>query len=254
MKILCLSDLHRYSHKDYQKNKWLKDVVINTNPDIIVITGDIYEASFQGNPYKGISKIVGDIPVICTLGNHEFIYRTVDETLNFYKNYYNPNKYNVHYLDIIHKYDFTINNKTVRFVGNVLWYDGTMSTIKNQNVNSFADGRWLDRLIYNFDFISECNKCQKNIIENLSKDKNIPNILCTHCVPHYELNGHIQNKNSEFNAYSGIFDFLSKLTNVDYAICGHTHWRIIGKYIENCGCINCGNDYSPPYLHYLLEI
>ena len=254
MKILCLSDLHRYSRQDFKKNQWLTDVVAKTNPDIVVITGDIYEATFQGNPYRELGELIEGIPVICTLGNHECIYRTVEETLKVYGDYYNPDKYNVHYLDIIRKYDFTADNKTVRFVGNALWYDGTLSTVANQDMNLFAGGRWIDILIKNFDFREECEKCKKDIVDNLSLDKDIPNILCTHCVPHHELNGHMLNGENEFNAYSGVYDLLSGLENVDFAICGHTHWRIVGKQIGNCGGINCGNDYYPPYLYFLLDI
>ena len=253
MKILCLSDLHRTSNFDIQQNNWIKDLIKEHIPDVVVITGDIFEASYQGNPYKGLSKLIGDIPVICTLGNHEFVDTTVEAVLKQYKGKYRPEKYDVHYLDIIGHYDIS----NVRFVGNVLWYDGSMSTVKDQRIETFADGRWLDRRIINFDFVSECNKNIQQIKDNLSDDENMMNVLCTHCVPHFSLNGHMCDFSSEFNAYSGVYDLLGMdgiKGKVNYNVCGHIHWRIIGIYIDDCCGVNCGNDYYSPFQYCIIEL
>lgn len=235
MKILLLSDLHlQGSAKRYER------IFKHTKPDIIVITGDIYESNIHPSMvYRNLSAIFTDIPVVCTLGNHEFYYNTVEYIIEEYKKYYNPSLYNIHYLDIIHKYD--INN--IRFIGNVLWYDGSMSTVKNQNINSFADNTWMDYTIKNFNFIDEYKNNINTIKLNI--DNNKTNILCTHCVPHRSLNGHMYKTYSQYNAYSGSCNLLEQL-NVQYSFCGHTHLpieTIIKTNYGECMCYNVGNDY-----------
>ena len=252
MKILCLSDLHRVM-ADFlalkEQNRWIGSLLAELKPDAVLITGDIFESDLGVNPYEELHKLFKGIPVICTLGNHEFVYMTVDSVLKNYKDQYNPEKYNVHYLDVIGHYDID----AVRFFGNVLWYDGTMRTIQNQILADFADGRWLDRTIVDFNPVKECGKCIEQILNNQPEDWQT-GILCTHCVPAVEMNGHFrEGVRQPFDAFSGV-TWLLKKVKCDYAISGHTHKRIIGKEIEGVKCINTGNDYYPPFQHYLLEI
>lgn len=269
MRILCLADLHRSSNVYFelkQQNAWLRK--ISTDVDVVVIAGDVYEACERRSPYKDLHKAFEDesLPVICVLGNHEFINKSVEHALTDYREMYNPTKYNVHYLDIIGHYDFEMNGKSIRFIGNVLWYDGSMSTVPNQDIKTFANGNWLDRLIVNFDWMKENEKCVQQIKDNISDNPLVTNILVTHCVPHYELNLHYMDGSSPYNAYSGVHNLFNVLNpadenllapynvNVHYCICGHTHKRTIGKVIHGCNCINVGNDYYPPYEYYVLEI
>jgi len=248
MKILCLADLHINSRKDCrQKIHWVKGLVTDNNPDVIVIAGDIFESGFylRYNPYEKLSQIT-DVPIICVLGNHEFVDMTVENTLKEYCQLYNPQKYNVHYLDIIGHYD--IGN--VRFSGNVLWYDGSMKEYDTQDIYEWGNGYWLDKKIIGFDYEIEHNKCIKQIDEHF--DENKTNVLITHCVPHKDINGHLP---SELNAFSGIKDFFeTRHCNYSYSISGHTHKRVVGLERGGCKCINIGNDYYPPYDYYLLEI
>ena len=247
MKVLVLADLHFCGKHDIIRARPHIRNILN-DVDAVVICGDIFESNFLGNPYKQLTKIFdNDVPVICVLGNHEFFWRTVDETLDVYKNYYNPDKYNVHYLDIIGHYDIGI----YRFFGNVLWYDGTMATMPNQILNHFANRKWMDCTIQNFSWASENVKCVNQIKENMGKDGQV-NILCTHCVPHKDLNWHMKDIRSLFNAFSGMNTFLEEI-NPDYAFCGHTHRRIVGKYIGNCKCVNVGNDLQQ-YEYVIIDI
>jgi len=252
MKILCLSDLHRVITDTLaleEQNSWIASLMLKYFPDAVLITGDIFESELCVNPYENLHQLFDDIPVICTLGNHEFVYMTVDSVLKNYRDQYNPEKYNIHYLDVIGHYD--INN--VRFFGNVLWYDGTMATIRNQVLADFADGRWLDRTIVNFNPVKECGKCIEQILKN-QPDEGQTGILCTHCVPAVEMNGHYQKGvRQPFDAFSGV-TWLLKKVKCDSSISGHTHKRIIGKKVEGVKCFNVGNDYYPPFEHYLLEI
>ena len=169
--------------------------------------------------------------------------------MNNYTGMYNPNKWNVHYLDIIGSYDI----ENIRFFGDILWYDGSSGTVPGQDLLGFAGGRWLDRTIVDFDPAKECEKCVELIMTNQPSSEQA-GILCTHCVPARDVNGHYQiGKKNPFDAFSAVSWLLNKV-NCDYSISGHTHRRIIEKEITEVCCINTGNDYYPPFQHYLLEI
>jgi len=249
MKILCLSDFH-IDHKDgfKQYKSFIDGLLQEYNPEVVVITGDIFEPYYKVNPYKKLHELISDRKVICTLGNHEFLGKTVEETLTEYKHLYCPDQYDIHYLDIVEY----INIGNYHFVGNVLWYDGSMKCLPNQDLNTFADGAWADKDIKKFDWVSECSKCKDAIIRNQGEDWTI-NILCTHTCPHILLNAHQIKIRNPFNAFSGVADFLNSV-KFDYAICGHTHLRVVGEMIGDCRCINVGNDYHPPFKYFLLDI
>lgn len=249
MKILCLADIHvRNKNNRKQKFHWIDKKIKETNPDVIVIAGDIFENDqiYNQNPYMLLSDLTDNkIPIVCVFGNHEFVYHTLEQVHNKYKELYEPEKYNVHYLDICGHYDVG----DVRFVGNILWYDGSLKCYEDQNLYDWGYGGWLDRLIVDFNIEESHQNCVQQIKKNI--DPNKTNILVTHCVPHIDLNGHP--RNSVFNAFSGV-DNLLKDIDVKYSISGHTHMRIIGLEREGTMCLNVGNDYDPPYEYFLLEV
>ncbi len=249
MKILCMSDLHiQCKHDKKSYTEFVSNLFEENEIDIVVVTGDVFETNYNSDPYGMLHSIFQGKKVIFTLGNHEFFYRTVQETLDHYKRKYKPDDYDVHCLDIVHSVDV----ENLHFFGNVLWYDGSMSTVYDQKMQTFADGRWADRLIKDLDFFGENKRCVKLIKENIGEERMI-NILCTHMCPAKSLNLHMFNEANEFNAYSGMSDLL-KTVNADYAICGHTHRRTIGNYIHGTSCINVGNCYYPPYEYYILDL
>jgi len=252
MKILCLADLHIHKSKDRkQKFHWIRELVQFNNIDAIVIAGDVFESweVFRSDPYQLLGEITDNkIPVICCLGNHEFVDDTVDQVLKAYKDKYNPQKYNVHYLDICDHFDIG----KVRFLGNVLWYDGSLRAKEDQNLYDWAwPGSWLDKRIIKFNYEMEHSNCIKQINNVLKTSEGYTTVLVTHCVPHIELNGH--DRNGIFNAYSGVKNLL-KDSKVNYSISGHTHKRVIGLTLEGCECVNIGNNYYPPYEYYVLEV
>ncbi len=69
----------------------------------------------------------------------------------------------------------------------------------------------------------------------------MPTVLCTHHVPHQELNAHPP---GYYDFYCGMKDLLSELDferNLpNYIICGHTHRRVIGEAIPGFMCVNVG--------------
>jgi Icc-related predicted phosphoesterase len=242
MKILCFADLHQNKRMNIEGSlspeaEMCIDVYRRIRPDVVLIAGDIYEYSVPAKfIYKDLATIFPDTPVVCCLGNHEFFYRTVFQTLKDYRINYKPQQYNVHYLDVVKYHD--IGN--VRFLGNVLWYDGSMCTVEHQNLQDFARRRWMDCTIMDFDFVKECKRNMKNIVDNIAIT-DMKNILVTHCVPHHKMNGHMFKADSPINAYSGVYDFIDKV-KLDYSISGHTHWDLEEK-INGCMCYNIGNDY-----------
>jgi len=251
MKILCLADLHRFEDDRLamaEQNAWLRGLREEHDPRVVVVAGDVFDARSPVHPYERIARLFPELPVVCTLGNHEFWYRTVPEVLDHYQELYDPEHWNVHYLDIVGHYDIG----HLRFFGNVLWYDGSMATVPGQDVSTFADHQWRDYEIRDFDWKGECQQCVEQIRANRPEDRQT-GVLVTHCVPHAGLNGHMVKGRSRFNAYSGVTWLLDEI-RPDYAVCGHTHWQIADTVINGVRCVNVGNDYFPPFRHHLLDI
>lgn len=238
MKIFATSDLHFGSpNSDYLQ--LLKKEIENINPDVITISGDIYDYRAI-NPYIELDQF--DIPVVFCLGNHEFAFRTVKYTLDFYKN--NNTTKNVHCLDVQNFID--INN--VRFVGNVLWYDGSLSDRPDKNYYlKNIDKNWLDSTIECFNPLKRNIECIQQI-KNSLKDYNGKSVLLTHTVPYWKLNMFsYDTPNGIYNIYSGVKDlFHDNNINVNVAICGHTHRKSRVEYKQDgksIKCYNVGNDY-----------
>jgi len=251
LKILCFADLHRIESDVLaikEQDAWIKQLLANTNPDVIVIAGDTFESDDCKNPYQYLHELFDGICVILTLGNHEFYGHTVPEVLKEYEDLYDPSRWNVHCLDIVHAYDIG----KVHFFGNVLWYDGSMGTVPNQYIADFANRRWEDFKILGFNWENECNKCFQNIKANQPTEKQI-GFLVTHCIPNKELNAHLKfEHHNEYNVFSGVSWLLDEI-RTDYAICGHTH-RSVNTIINGIHCINIGNGHHPPFHSCFLEI
>ena len=243
MRILAASDLHIANARteDMQISN-LAYYIDKYHPDVLVISGDVYENYMPTNFYP--LNTLG-IPVVFCLGNHEFVYRTVSETL---KHYEQQQKYfdNVHCLDIKHYVDI----KGVRFVGNVLWYDGSMSTLpdKDYYLNNISTS-WLDASIKEFKPVEEHKKCVQHIKDSL-KNYEGKSVLVTHTCPNSLLNMFCrEDPMSIYNIYSGVNDlFGTHGIYPTWAICGHTHREVDFDYEDNQGhlvhCINVGNDYG----------
>lgn len=242
MKILCFSDLH-ITERNSKQIEICRKTYLNFLPDVVVISGDILDNK-KINAYEQLSNITfNDVPIVFTLGNHEFAHSTIQQTLKRFQNDYRGFNGNVYCLDILgHKCVNEIN-----FVGNVLWYDGSLKDVFYQRM--IVEDDWLDSTIKYFNFREENRKCiqQLNDINNHPQfngnTKIEKTVLVTHCVPHIDMNLWSSEGFSRYNMYSGVKDLFSKLSfKVDYSICGHTH-RYCTKQINGCYCVNIGNDY-----------
>lgn len=238
-KILCLADLHMRFNGSFEFNA-LKDIVKREKPTYVLIAGDVFENDISFNPYKELAKL--KVPVICCFGNHEFAYKSIKEVYDFYEKYYNPEKYDVHYLDLIGHKEIEFNGEKVNIVGNVLWYDGSLKDFPGQADEIIP--QWLDHTIKDFDFKAENMKCIEQIKSNFVKNEK--NIMLTHCVPSRLLNMFSFEGLSKYNMYSGC-ELLKQFRNegtyfFDWVICGHTH-RYTTLEWHDQRCVNVGNDY-----------
>ena len=172
-KILCLADLHMQSTKSMELSI-VKKIIKDEKPSFVLIAGDVFENNIDFNPYKELATL--GLPVICCFGNHEFAYKTVPYVKEQYKEMYDPDKYDVHYLDIIGHKEIMFNGKKVNIVGNVLWYDTSLKDIPSQPADMISPF-WLDSTIMHFNFIKENIECRNQILSNLNEDDTI---LLTH--------------------------------------------------------------------------
>lgn len=240
MKIFATSDLH-IGYPESESIKLLQNIIKKEEPDVMVISGDIYD--YRGiNPFYELSKLDDTVQVVFCLGNHEFAYRYIDMVHDHYK--FNDRFDNVHCLDI----DDYVDIDNVRFTGNVLWYDGSLSNRKDVNEKlKNIDQTWLDSTIYDFFPVQENRKCIDKIKKSLN-DYNGKSVLVTHTVPYWKLNAFCYDMpDGIYNIYSGVKDlFHNDNINVDVAICGHTHRKTRLEYTEDnksIRCYNIGNEY-----------
>lgn len=250
MKILFTSDLHlHYGYCD-EVLRTLMGEVERSNPDVLAISGDVSDMG-ERNAYLFFSAF--DLPVVFCLGNHEFVYDTVDGTLGKYRAWREQaaghGVKNAHCLDIEGHFDAC----GVRFYGNVLWYDGSL--YNGGDPRPYLDHiweRWLDCKIRDFDPVKENRRCVEQIKAEQRRAGKRKSVLLTHCVPLRGLNRFDEETPLSIpNCYSGMHDLFGFChVHPDAALCGHTHMRANLEYhykyrgIEkDIMCLNSGNDY-----------
>ena len=114
------------------------DTVAEVSPDVVVVTGDtVWSRQVRKLSFVLRKLIPGDIPIVATLGNHEFWERTFEETLTELKEQTFNDK-NIFYLDLIGAVELGGFN----FVGGTLFFDGSMRIRESQRIDEW-DG-WQD--------------------------------------------------------------------------------------------------------------
>lgn len=96
LRIIQISDFHSNDFGD-KEDKLIEKIVENT-PDFIVITGDLFEATFpQEKVYSNVEYLLEGIYELCPIffvtGNHEYAFASLDEIKSLL------NKYNVTILE-----------------------------------------------------------------------------------------------------------------------------------------------------------
>ncbi len=257
MKLFCLSDLHLRPN-DVVAAIDLKDLspfmagiaasVTDASPDVVVVTGDtVSPAQVRLLSATLRTVIPTDIPIVATLGNHEFWGRTFEDTLAKLKEQTLADP-SIFYLDLIGAVELG----GINFVGGTLFFDGSMRVRDNQRIDEW-DG-WQDWRIPDIESrYMEFNAYYVDMIHAKIKP-GMPTALCTHHVPHAQLNGH---EPGHYSFYTGMKDlvhvlpFDPKFSN--YLICGHTHRRVIGEVVPGFMGVNVGSDYDE-LKTFLLEV
>lgn len=248
MHILCLSDLHLRSEAvvdaiDRKKlSPFLSGIaarVAEVSPGAVVVTGDtVCPAQVRLLSALLRSVIPGDLPIVVTLGNHEFLGRTFEDTLEKLKAQTVADK-NIFYLDLCG----SVILDGVNFVGGTLFFDGSMRIRDNQRIDQW-DG-WQDwRIIDVESRYMEFNTYYVDMIRTSMKP-GMPTALCTHHVPHVGLNGH---EPGHYSFYTGMQDLVHDLPfdplYNNYLICGHTHRRVIGEVVPGFMGVNVGRRFD----------
>ena len=248
MKILCLSDLHLRQEAviDAVDRKVLSPflgqiaaTVAEVSPDAVVVTGDtVCPTQVRLLSATLRTVIPTELPVIATLGNHEFWGRTFEITLGKLKEQTltDPNSF---FLDLIGAVELG----GINFVGGTLFFDGSMRVRDNQRIDEW-DG-WQDWRIVDIETrFMEFNAYYVDMIHAKMKP-GMSTVLCTHHVPHVRLNGHAP---GHYSFYTGMKDLVHELPFdplfSNYLICGHTHRRVIGEVVPGFMCVNVGSDYD----------
>jgi len=257
MKLLCLSDLHLRQEAvvdaiDQQRlSPFLAQIaatVAEVSPDAVVLTGDTV-CSPQVRLLSATLRtlIPTGLPVIATLGNHEFWGRTFEVTLEKLKEQTLADP-NIFYLDLIGAVELG----GVNFVGGTLFFDGSMRVRDNQRIDQW-DG-WQDwRIVDIATRYMEINTYYVDMIRSKIKT-GMPIALCTHHVPHVRLNGH---EPGHYSFYTGMKDLVHELPFdpmfSNYLICGHTHRRVIGEVVPGFMGVNVGSEYDE-LKYFVLEV
>lgn len=265
MRILCFSDLHiprwcDYLTRDKRYLDWggftkIKPLIDQSKPDVIVATGDLVDPRDIGIYYEILDSVFGgDIPLITTLGNHEFWGRSFAETRQLIRAATEDSKHNnIHCLDVC---NYHIIDNTL-FVGGMLFFDGSMRWRENQGLyplNGWNDC-YISDLKYGYNHV--CSDYIQDISENVALYAEGRNtILCTHHVPHEDINAH---EPSPYSFYSGTKNILKDLkvdpSMSNVSISGHTHKRCVGKQLENFLCVNVGKSEDEYDINYFcLEV
>ncbi len=248
MRLLCLSDLHLRSEAvvaaiDRQRLSpfpaQIAATVAEVSPDAVVVTGDtVSPAQVRLLSATLRTFIPAGLPVVATLGNHEFWGRTFEDTLAKLKEQTLSDP-NIFYLDLIGAVELD----GVNFVGGTLFFDGSMRVRDNQRIDQW-DG-WQDWRIVDIESrYMEFNTYYVDMIRAKMKP-GMPTALCTHHVPHVRLNGL---EPSHYSFYTGMKDLVHELPFDplfnNYLICGHTHRRVIGEVVPGFMGVNVGSDYD----------
>lgn len=255
MRILCLSDLHLKILDRDILNKQLplmamdvRKTVLETRPDLVVLTGDV----LLPLALRSLSALCGQlfpatVPVLVTLGNHEFWGRRFEDTLYVLRNQQRSAE-NVHFLDICGGFVFGGYN----FVGGTLFFDGSLRYRQSQEILPWRG--WNDHFV--LDIVRRYREFNRYFVDQMrgALVPGMPTVVCTHHVPHRAFLGLTPN---HYDFYSGMNDLPSELgldpQFTHYLICGHTHYRMVGELVPGFFCINVGSDYGV-LRHYLLEL
>ena len=252
MKILYTSDTH-YGHSSKTKNiheAFLKKGA-EKNPDIIIHAGDIESHKLEHFKcsLKMFREYFPDIPILVTLGNHDWWNATKGTGPTMYDTYYRVEftptktmsqikkfhqevfgKYDIHYLEE----SPYLEKEGIKIYGYDGWYHYP-EPLTNDGLRIMGRGfdhkKFQDRTHKNVNKI--LMKLENNFLEN--QDKTI--IL----VSHFDLT-----PDPGWEGLAGNPRYLDFFRDhVDYFIVGHSHQKR-NNMLGSMNLLNCGSDYDDP--------
>lgn len=226
MKIAAVSDLHVDVNKDYAVFDTLKEMLISSKADMLLIAGDISECCHTTISWVKDLESITRIPVYYVPGNHD-LWRLEDLG--------NDEIYSMYLSDPRCLCGKSIPlGRSWAVVGDVGWYDYTLSPLSPETCDFDSmtyDGRtWQDKLRNSW---SRDNKGRAAVMLeslnralSLSEGKNI--IAVTHMLVNDDFI--VRGRGREwdyFNAFLGSKEFgkLFMRCSIRYSIAGHVHFR-----------------------------
>lgn len=216
MRIQIASDLHFEcveNKKSFQPSK---------NADLLIIAGDIgNQRSLEDTNVEAMKKYSEELPVILTLGNHDYMGSTIQDTIEFWDSQNIPN---LHFL-----HNNTIELNGIHFIGSTLWSD-----VKINPINAFyiskgmIDYKYIlkdDRSsLIDVDYLQNVHEeCLHYVKQELNKNYK-RKVLITHHLPTF-MSVHPRYINSYLNAAfaTDLTELLLDTENLELCIHGHTH-------------------------------
>ncbi len=273
-RVLIAADLHLdTAGEDVTVLDHLRSAIIEEEPDVCVIAGDIGNAERADHWLKLLREVTGEIPLVVCLGNHD---HWIDPT--FWDSYPTPSSVRDHIWQPalerarIHALDygnFTFGDLEITggyghfdlgMRDNALEVDGQPPTAEHYRAGQYAGLIWSDMLYMPGASASVESEAQlqadgigRRLETAVASGRTI--LVVTHTVPFAELNQHASdnglNAPSRFyHAYAGNTLVGSRLAahgnRIALAVSGHTHKAVPRTIIQGVLCENVGSDQGKP--------
>jgi len=268
MNLLFTADLHLNIAARSSNGRGVlgmfSEAVDRENPDAVVIAGDLSTPSRAATHLAAIRKVVGERPLAVTLGNHDFWTRSVyGKDFHFLENiitefWETPCRDNgIVLLDRENAIfgEIAIVGTYGHFDLGLAW-PGLRLEGKIVTEDMYLVGRgWND-----FQYIPGCAEFLKlnahaqatgissRLDQTIAAKKRI--LVATHTCPWPQLNGHPKSGTYEdiYTGYSGNSlmgkEIEKRSSNIEFLMCGHTHYRVAEQLLHGIPSLNVGADYG----------
>lgn len=273
-RVLIAADLHLdMATGEVSVLDHLRAAIIEKEPDVCVIAGDIGNAERADHWLKLLRAATGELPLVACLGNHD---HWIDP--EFWDRYPNPAAVR----DLIWRPAFESNNIHGLDYGNVtfgnleitggyghydlgmrdpaLEVDGLRASLDDYRAGQYAGKIWSD--MRNMPHVGnsidieaglQAEGIGRRLSDAAASGRTI--LVVTHTVPFAELNQHAMEDNEDgasrfYHAYAGNTlvgkRLLEHQDRIALAVCGHTHKPVPRRIIQGIPCENVGSDYGCP--------
>jgi predicted MPP superfamily phosphohydrolase len=273
MKIFFTADIHWVTPWKTRSIQKLEGQWKNANADLLVVVGDLAEASVARETCKLLRKIVGDKPVAIVLGNHD--YWLGPKTRRKYKNieeveerYWVPatKDYGIHFL----QRENLVISETQVLVGSYGHYDlGFANPNLKINERKVTEEEYLRGTLDAEGFLGGWNDvvhmpCKRGLHDEARRQVDLLKgrvdhaggkkiLLAIHTPPFQELFCPVDDKNlveQFYLAYAGshqMGEFIrSKAEQFELIVCGHKGKRVGPMEVNGIKGVNVGSQYGEP--------